>query len=130
MTDWQRLLARHDIDVVDIVTRGDHQDLVFHGSRRGSTAWWRSRSATTIGTSGGRTELAESKGLKTKVGLTFRYAPAVMYMFDLIREGFIGKPFVFNGYEQNSPVAGPGQPDGQADPQDRSRSARRPGAPT
>ena len=45
-------------------------------------------------------ELAQSKGLKTKVGLTFRYAPAVMYMFDLIREGFIGRPFVFNGYEQ------------------------------
>ena len=28
-TDWQALLARPDLDVVDIVTRGDHQDLVF-----------------------------------------------------------------------------------------------------
>ena len=29
MTDAEKLLARTDIDVVDIVTRGDHQDLVF-----------------------------------------------------------------------------------------------------
>ena len=46
-------------------------------------------------------KLAESKGLKTKVGLTFRYAPAVQYMFELVRQGFIGEPYVFNGFEQN-----------------------------
>lgn len=28
-TDFGKILARDDIDVVDIVTRGDHQDLVF-----------------------------------------------------------------------------------------------------
>ena len=28
-TDVEDLLARDDIDVIDIVTRGDHQDLVF-----------------------------------------------------------------------------------------------------
>jgi hypothetical protein len=55
-------------------------------------------------------ELAQSKGLKTKVGLTFRYAPAVMYMFDLIRTGFIGEPFIFNGYEQNSQWLDPDNP--------------------
>jgi predicted dehydrogenase len=54
--------------------------------------------------------LAESKNLKTKVGLTFRYAPAVQYMFELAREGFIGQPFVFNGYEQNSQWLDPDNP--------------------
>jgi predicted dehydrogenase len=48
--------------------------------------------------------------LKTKVGLTFRYAPAVMYMFDLIRDGFIGDPYIFNGYEQNSQWLNPDNP--------------------
>ena len=28
-TDYRELLGRADVDVVDIVTRGDHQDLVF-----------------------------------------------------------------------------------------------------
>ena len=54
--------------------------------------------------------MADAKGLKTKVGLTFRYAPAVMYMFDLIRQGFIGEPYVFNGYEQNSQWLDPDNP--------------------
>jgi predicted dehydrogenase len=109
-TDWQALLARSDLDVVDIVTRGDHQDLVFAALEAGKHCLvekpvchdyrdvWRAH------------RLADSKGLKTKVGLTFRYAPAVMYMFDLIRSGFVGTPFVFNGYEQNSQWLDPDNP--------------------
>jgi predicted dehydrogenase len=108
--DHEAVLSREDIDVVDIVTRGDHQDLVFAALDAGKHVLvekpvchdyrdvWRAQ------------ERAESKGLKTKVGFTFRYAPAVMYMFDLIREGFIGRPFVFNGYEQNSQWLDPDNP--------------------
>ena len=29
VTDYEEILRRDDIDVVDVVTRGDHQDLVF-----------------------------------------------------------------------------------------------------
>ena len=32
-------------------------------------------------------ELAESKGLRTKLGFTFRYAPAIQYAKDLIDSG-------------------------------------------
>lgn len=109
-TDVEKVLSRGDIDVVDIVTRGDHQELVFATLEAGKHCLvekpvchdyrdvWRAQ------------ELASSKGLKTKVGLTFRYAPAVMYMFDLIRQGFIGKPFIFNGFEQNSQWLDPDNP--------------------
>jgi predicted dehydrogenase len=109
-TDFERVLARSDIDVVDIVTRGDHQDLVFAALDAGRHCLvekpvchdyrdvWRAH------------EIARAKGLKTKVGLTFRYAPAVMFMFDLIRDGFIGRPFIFNGYEQNSQWLDPDNP--------------------
>jgi predicted dehydrogenase len=109
-TEAQKLMLRDDIDIVDIVTRDDHRDLVFDTLKAGKHCLvekpvchdyrdvWRAH------------ELAESRGLKTKVGLTFRYAPAVMYMFDLIREGFIGQPFIFNGYEQNSQWLDPDNP--------------------
>jgi predicted dehydrogenase len=110
--DYEKVLSRSDIDVVDIVTRSDgsHEDLVFATLDAGKHILvekpvchdyrdvWRAH------------KIAQSKGLKTKVGLTFRYAPAVMYMFDLIREGFIGQPFVFNGYEQNSQWLDPDNP--------------------
>ena len=44
------------------------------------------------------------------MGLTFRYAPAIQYMFDLVREGKIGTPWLFNGYEQNSQWLNPWYP--------------------
>jgi len=109
-TDYRKLLARDDIDVIDIVTRSDHQDLVFETLEAGKHCLVEKPVCHDYRDVRRAHELATKKGLKTKVGLTFRYAPAVMYMFDLIREGFIGKPFVFNGYEQNSQWLDPDNP--------------------
>jgi predicted dehydrogenase len=61
-------------------------------------------------------DLARSKGLKTKVGLTFRYSPAMRYMRELVADGFVGTPFIFNGYEQNSQWLDPATPLRQVDP--------------
>jgi predicted dehydrogenase len=55
-------------------------------------------------------DLAASKGLKTKLGFTFRYAPATMYAAELISQGFIGTPYVLNAYEQNSQWLDPSTP--------------------
>ena len=57
-----------------------------------------------------------TKGLKTKLGFTFRYSPAMRYMQELIDEGFVGTPFIFNGYEQNSQWLDPQTPLRQVDP--------------
>ena len=43
-------------------------------------------------------DLARSKGLKTKLGFTFRYSPGVQYAWSMIQDGFVGQPFFFNGY--------------------------------
>jgi predicted dehydrogenase len=109
-TEAEDILARDDIDVVDVVTRGDHQDLVFRTLEAGKHCLVEKPVCHDYRDVIRAHELAQSKGLKTKVGLTFRYAPAVMYMFDLIRDGFIGKPFIFNGYEQNSQWLDPDNP--------------------
>ena len=109
-TDYQALLSREDIDVIDIVTRSEHQPLVFETLQAGKHCLVEKPVCHDYRDVLRAHELAMSKGLKTKVGLTFRYAPAVMYMFDLIRDGFIGEPFVFNGYEQNSQWLDPDYP--------------------
>jgi predicted dehydrogenase len=109
-TDVDEVLARGDIDVVDIVTRGDHQELVFRTLEAGRHCLVEKPVCHDYRNVLRAHGLARSKGLKTKVGLTFRYAPAVMYMFDLIRDGFIGRPFIFNGYEQNSQWLDPDNP--------------------
>lgn len=110
VTDYEHVLSRNDIDVVDIVTRGDHQELVFAALEAGKHVLVEKPVCHDYKDVWKAHELGQSKGRKTKVGLTFRYAPAVMYMFDLIREGFIGRPFVFNGYEQNSQWLDPDNP--------------------
>ena len=109
-TEVDDVLARSDVDVVDIVTRGDHQDLVFRTLEAGRHCLVEKPVCHDYRDVRRAHRLARSKGLKTKVGLTFRYAPAVRYMFDLIAEGFIGRPFIFNGFEQNSQWLDPDNP--------------------
>jgi predicted dehydrogenase len=109
-SDYEKILTRSDIDVIDIVTRGDHQELVFAVLEAGKHCLVEKPVCHDYRDVWNAHEIAEAKELKTKVGLTFRYAPAVMYMFDLIREGFVGRPFIFNGYEQNSQWLDPDHP--------------------
>lgn len=107
-TDYEKLLARSDIDVIDVCTRGgigdknNHEPLAFAALEAGKHCLCEKPVAHDYRNTWKAHELAVSKGLKTKVGLTFRYAPAMQYMRQLIAEGFIGTPFIFNGYEQNS----------------------------
>ena len=54
--------------------------------------------------------LAAASGLKTKVGFTFRYSPAVRYLKHLIDSGSLGTPFIYNAYEQNSQWLNPSTP--------------------
>jgi predicted dehydrogenase len=111
VTDYQNILARRDIDVVDIVTRGEnHEELTFAVLEAGKHCLVEKPVCHDYRDVQRAYRLAQSKRLKTKVGLTFRYAPAVQYMFELVRDGFIGQPYVFNGYEQNSQWLDPDVP--------------------
>ncbi len=109
-TDFEEVLAREDIDAVDICTRGDHSQLVFATLEAGKHCLVEKPVASDYRDVWRAHAMARERGLKTRVGLTFRYAPAVMYMSQLIREGFIGQPFIFNGFEQNSQWLDPDVP--------------------
>jgi len=115
-TDYQEMLAREDIDVVDVCTRGgvgdknSHEPLAFATLEAGKHCLCEKPVAHDYRNTWKAHELATSKGLKTKVGLTFRYAPAMQYMRELIAEGFIGEPYIFNGFEQNSQFISPTEP--------------------
>jgi predicted dehydrogenase len=120
-TDSGEMLRREDLDVVDVCTRAspedpdNHEWLVFAALEAGRHCLCEKPVAHDYRDTWRAHRLAESKGLKTKVGLTFRYAPAMMYMRELIEEGFIGRPFIFNGFEQNSQFISPDKPVTKAD---------------
>lgn len=53
---------------------------------------------------------AQRYKVKTKMGFTFRYSPALRRMKELVDEGFIGDPYLINGFEQNSQFIDPKTP--------------------
>ncbi|HVB08906.1 MAG TPA: Gfo/Idh/MocA family oxidoreductase [Bacillota bacterium] len=109
-TDYRDLLDRADIDVIDVCTRDEHDPLVFAALAAGKHVLCEKPVAHQAEDVWRAAAIAGSKGLKTKVGLTFRYAPAMRYMMSLIQEGYIGRPFIFNGFEQNSQWLDPDVP--------------------
>jgi predicted dehydrogenase len=116
-TDYTELLDDPGIDVIDVVTGNQpHFQISTEALSAGKhvlcekpvhASYLKTREAA---------ELARSKGLKTKLGFTFRYAPAILYAKELIDSGFVGEPYVFNGYEQNSQWIDPSTPLRQVDP--------------
>src|SRR5579862_2968157 len=114
--DYRELLSDPDIDVVDVVTGNrPHFQVSWDSLQAGKHVLCEKPVHRDARQTKRAAELAASKGLKTKLGFTFRYAPAVMYAKDLIDEGFVGDPYIFNGYEQNSQWIDPATPLRQAE---------------
>jgi predicted dehydrogenase len=110
------LIAREDIDLVDVCTpSATHFELSWAALEAGKHVLCEKPVAYDYTETLRAATFARSKGLKTKLGFTFRYAPSMRYMKELIDEGFIGTPFIFNGYEQNSQWLDPQNPLRQVD---------------
>ncbi len=109
--DYRDLLARDDIDIIDVVTRdSEHFEINMAAIEAGKHVLSEKPVAHDHHDVRRAAELARSKGLKTKVGLTFRYSPAVRYMKGLITSGALGTPYIYNAYEQNSQWLNPQTP--------------------
>ena len=116
--DYRELLDDPDIDVIDVVTGNrPHFDVSWNALSAGKHVLCEKPVHPDYRKTREAAELARSRGLKTKVGFTFRYAPAIQYARHLIDSGFAGEPYLFNGFEQNSQWIDPATPLRQVDPQ-------------
>jgi predicted dehydrogenase len=115
--DWQAVVTRGDVDVVDIVTPSDtHYELACAALESGKHVLCEKPVAYDFRQTRAAADIARRKGLKSKLGFTFRYSPGVQFARRLLDEGFVGTPFIFNGYEQNSQWLDPQVPLRQVDP--------------
>ncbi len=115
--DHRELLQRDDIDIIDVCTPSHtHFELAWAALEAGKHVLCEKPVAYNFRDTRRAAALARANNLKTKLGFTFRYAPALRYMRELVAEGFVGTPFIFNGYEQNSQWLDPNTPLRQVDP--------------
>ena len=128
--DYRDLLERDDIAVIDVVTRdSEHFEINMAAVQAGKHVLSEKPVAHDFRDVRRAAGLAASKGLKTKVGFTFRYSPAVRYLKHLIDSGSLGTPFIYNAYEQNSQWLNPQTPlrgSASAAPRSRERAGEGP----
>src|SRR4029077_14095959 len=109
--DPHELIARPDVDLIDVCTPSHtHFELAWAALEAGKHVLCEKPVAYDFRDTQRARDLARRTGLKTRVGLTFRFSPAIRYMRELVATGFIGTPFIFNGYEQNSQWLDPATP--------------------
>src|SRR5258707_11973861 len=126
--DYRELLKRDDIDIIDVVT-GDsgHFEINVAAIEAGKHVLSEKPVAHDFRDVRRVADLAAEKGLKTKVGFTFRYSPAVRDLKHMIYNGNPRTPFIYNAYEQNSQWLNPATPLRSGDGAGGDRPA--PGAP-
>jgi len=114
--DWEAVVSRPDLDVIDVVTPSrTHFELAWAALNAGKHVLCEKPVARDFRDTRRAAALARERGLKTKLGFTFRYSPGVRYAWAMMEEGFVGRPFVYNGYEQNSQWLDPKTPLRQVD---------------
>jgi predicted dehydrogenase len=110
--DPREVIGRDHIDAIDVCTPSHtHFELAWAALEAGKHVLCEKPVAYDYRDTRRARDLARQKNLKTKVGLTMRY------MRELVANGFIGTPFIFNGYEQNSQWLDPQTPLRQVDHQ-------------
>ena len=94
-TDWREVIARDDIDIVDIVTPGDsHAEIAIAALDSGKHVLCEKPLANTVEEAEAMANAAAraaARGIRAMVGFTYRRVPAVTFLRDLIAQGAVGR---------------------------------------
>lgn len=94
-TDWRSVIARDDIDIVDIVTPGDsHAEIAVAALEAGKHVLCEKPLANTVAEAEAMDAAArdaETRGIRSMVGFTYRRIPAATFARDLVASGRLGE---------------------------------------
>ncbi|HKF63604.1 MAG TPA: Gfo/Idh/MocA family oxidoreductase [Dongiaceae bacterium] len=110
-SDHQALLADPEVEMVDVCTpTHTHLSLSRDAIAAGKHVLSEKPLATEAAPAFDAARAADDKGVRTKLGFTFRYSPAIRQVKQWITEGALGEIFHIHGFEQNSQFLDPDFP--------------------
>jgi predicted dehydrogenase len=90
-TDWRALIARDDVDLVDICTPGDsHAEIAVAALRAGKHVLCEKPLANTVAEAERMVAAAESAGTAAMCGFTYRRVPALALAARMVADGRLG----------------------------------------
>ena len=93
-TDWRRLVARKDIDLIDIASPNDtHAEIAIAAAQAGKMVLCEKPLGRTAAESARMVAAVENAGVPNMVWYNYRRVPAVMLAKQLIDEGRLGRIF-------------------------------------
>jgi predicted dehydrogenase len=116
-TDHREMLADPEIQAVDVCTpTHTHLPLSLDAIAAGKHVLSEKPLHTEAGPAFAAAAAAAERGVRTKLGFTFRYSPAIRQIKAWIDDGTLGEIFHIQGFEQNSQFLDPDFPLRQIQP--------------
>jgi predicted dehydrogenase len=98
VTDWQELVARPEVDIVDICTPpGTHAEIVSAAAAAGKAVICEKPLAITYLEASNAAQAARKAAVLNAVGFNYRRLPAVSLMKRMVDEGAVGKVRLWRG---------------------------------
>ncbi len=110
-TDHRAMLADPAVEMVDVCTpTHTHLRLSLDAIAAGKHVLSEKPLAENAADAFGAAAVAGARGVRTKLGFTFRYSPAMRRLRAWIADGTLGEIFHIHGFEQNSQFLDPNVP--------------------
>ena len=105
--DYRDVLARADIDAVDICTpNNSHHEIVLAAAAAGKHIYCEKPLAMNVAEALSMVKAVDAAGLKGQMTFNFRFFPAITRAKQLMDEGFVGRIFSFRGrYHRSSYIS-------------------------
>lgn len=106
--DWREVIARDDIDVVDIVTPpAAHAEIAIAALAAGKHVFVEKPISNDLTEADRMQAAAESSSAVSQVGFNYRHAPAISFIKRMLEDGTLGHPLQFRAhYTQDVGVLG------------------------
>ena len=97
-TDWKALVARKDIDVIEITAPSNyHKEIAIAAAENGKHVFCEKPLALNLKDAREMLEAVQKAGVKHQIGFNYRFSPALVLAKHLIDSGKIGKVFHVRG---------------------------------